>query len=71
MPYELFTYYFFPSNVILTIVVIWGQYYFMRASWITPGQGQMQGASMKLSISALSCSGYKSGRGVGLASILF
>ena len=42
-------------------VVILGQYYFMRASWITPGQGQMQGASMKLSISALSCSGYRVG----------
>ena len=43
----------------------------MRASWITPGQGQMQGASMKLSISALSCSGYRVGGVLGLLPFCF
>ena len=38
----------------------------MRALWISPGQGQMQGASMKLSISALSCLGYRVGGVLGL-----
>ena len=47
-------------------VVILEQYFFMRASWITPGQGQMHGASVKLSISALSCSGYRVGGVLGL-----
>ena len=53
------------------IVVILGQNYFMRASWIIPGQGQMQEASMKLSISALSCSGYRVGGVLGLPPFCF
>ena len=39
----------------------------MRALRITPGQGQMHGGSMKLSISALSCSGYRVDGVLGLS----
>ena len=49
-----------PTASYDSAVILW-LYYFMRASWITPGQGQMHRACMKLSISALSCSGYRVG----------